>query len=161
MTDDGRALAFYNQDGIILRAGALGEDDGLVEVSFTFLDLAKRNDQLLISIAALHMVLTEDVGADFVFSSYTLQRVVMAAERLDRDVQERLVDAVVGIRARMGLVYRLADEHFYVDGNGGALHTSDDPALEPYRVTDGFGQAFVEAFSAEYRATTPGISAPP
>jgi hypothetical protein len=151
---DDSGLAFYNQNGIILRSAVLA-DEAFVELSFTFLDLEKRNDQLLISIAALHMVLHEDLGVDYVFSSFTLQRVVLHTKDLDREAERRLIDAVVGIRARMGLVYRLADELFYVDGNGGPLETNTDPSLEPYQVTDGFGRAFVEAFSREYRATTP------
>jgi hypothetical protein len=153
MSDEG-GMSFYNRDGIILRARVLDDPD-FVELSFTFLDLAQRNDQLLISIAALHMVLTEDMGVDYVFSSWTLQRCVVRATDFDQDTQDRLAAAVVGIRARMGLVYRLADELFYVDGNGGALVSNTDPSLETYKVTDGFGQAFVVAFSREYRATTP------
>lgn len=144
-------LSFYNLDGIVLRADPQ-EDDEFVEVAFTYLIPRELDDQLLISIAAMHMVLTEDLDIDYVFSSYTLQRCVMRASDLHAETQRRLAEAVVGVRARMGLVSRLAEELFYVEGNGGALHTNRDPDLEPYKVTDGFGQAFVEAFSREYRA---------
>src|SRR5262245_35488729 len=105
---DSDGYAFYNLDGIVLRS-APKEDDRFIEVAFTYLIPSDLDDQLLISIAAMHMVLTEDLGIDYVFSSYTLQRCVMHAPELTLDAQRRLAEAVVGARRNMGLVYRLAD----------------------------------------------------
>jgi hypothetical protein len=153
VSDDG-VLSFYNLNGIILRSTTQA-DPNFAEVAVTIDSLRQLDDQLLVTIAAAHMALTDDLGVDYVFSDYSLQRFVLRAARLDRDGRAHLADTVVGVRGRMGLVSRLAEELFYVDGHGGPLVTSSDPALEPYRVTEGFGQEFVEAFSREYRATSP------
>jgi len=143
-------MAFYNRNGIILRETPQ-EDKAFVEVEFKFLDLKKLNDQLLISIAAMYMIFKEDLKTDYVISAWSHQQCVLRATGFDLAAKQKLIDAVVGIRARMGLVYRLADEYFYREDKGGILPTNNDPELERYRVTDCFGKAFVEAFSQEFR----------
>lgn len=152
MSDD-PGVSFYNQDGIVIRAATL-DDDRFVQLAFAFWDVRSSNDQMFITTAALHMVLTEDLGIDFVFSSHTQQRCVLRAAALDDALEDRLSAVVVDIREHhMGRLQRLVEQLVYADDSrGGALHTSDDPELEVHRVTDGVGQAFVEAFSREYRA---------
>jgi len=147
-------LPFFAEEGFVLRWGPL-DDDAFAELSIEFANLPDPADQMLISIAALFMALREDRVINYVFSSYTLQRVVLRTADMSGDVEQGLVDTIRAIRDRMSLLDRFADEYFYVDGNGGPLRTGDDPALVPFRVTEGYGQAFVEAFSAELRKPLP------
>jgi hypothetical protein len=147
---DQAAVDFYNLDGTILSARVL-PDEEFTELAFELHGFEDLNTAMLISIAAMRMVLHDDLGIDYVFSSHTQQRIVLRSGFVDRDLQRRLVEAVLGIRRNLGLLFRVAEREYYVEDNGGELATNSDPDLVPYQVTRGIGQAFVESFSREYR----------
>lgn len=138
----------YYQNGIILQKTILEPLD-FIQLEFQFTDLKQLNDQLLVSIAAMYMVFKKQ-SINYVVSSYTLQKFVLYTIDFTTEKESELIETILGIISHMGLVHRLAEEMFYVDGKGGILETNTDDVLGEFQVTACYGASFLKEFSNEF-----------
>lgn len=138
----------YCQNGIIFQRTMLESLD-FIELELQFTDLKQLNDQLLVSIAAMYLVFKKQ-NINYVVSSHTLQKFVLYAIDFTTEKESELIETILGIISHMGLVHRLAEELFYVEGKGGILETNTDDVLGEFQVTACYGASFLKEFSNEF-----------
>ena len=144
-----RRTTFYNRNGIIIQKNILDNND-FVELEIKFSRLMELNGQLLLSILTFYLVLKKELNIDYVMSSWTHQKCVLRNDRLNEDTVKHLIDKLLAVKDRLGLVYRFADDYFYVDGNGGYIDTNNDFELVRYEVAKCLGKKFAEKFEEAF-----------
>ena len=127
------------------------DDSEFVELEIAFARQVELNAQLLMSILTFYLVLKESLQINYVMSSWTHQKCVLRSSQLSEEVIELLIKNLLAIKDRLGLVYRYADDYYYVEGNGGYIETNSDIDLRRYEVTSCLGRKFAEKFTEAFR----------
>jgi hypothetical protein len=134
------STAIYGENGVIIRYQPVDDDAVEVEIDYLFLN---RTHALLYGLAALYLAFVRALGIEFVLSSHTGLKAVVAASDFDERAQHTLIRAVELVRRHDADIIGDSRTFYFVD-DPGVLNTNPSGSLARYKEADFRGQYFVE-----------------
>jgi hypothetical protein len=146
------SAAIYGEDGVIIRHRAVGDAATEVEIDYLFIN---RTHAMLYGLAAWYLAFVRALGLEFVLSSATGLKAVLATADFDARAQQTLIRAVELVRRYDADIIGDSRTFYFVD-DPGILETNPSGSLAAYKEADFRGQYFVETLGR----TLPSIDAP-
>ena len=134
------STAIYGENGVIIRYRPVADDAVEVEIDYLFIN---RTHALLYGLAEFYLAFTRELGIEFVLSSYTGLKAIVASKDFDERAQQTLIRAVEFVRQHDAEIIGDSRNYYFVD-QPGILETNPSGSLAAYREAPFKGKRFVE-----------------
>lgn len=139
-------MELYNFNGVIIEQHQ--QEGGFCEVALTLLS-TKPEDALLFSLASFYLAFYDPIKIDFVFNSFTRQRLILRAQDFTPNAGDRLIRAVLKTREEAAILFGLATPLFHHNPNKGTVQTSRLSSLQPYQKAEFSGFLLFKTFAED------------
>jgi len=134
------STAIYGENGVIIRYRPVTDDAVDVEIDYLFIN---HTHAMLYGLAAFYLAFARALAIEFVLSSYTGLKAVVALEDFDDRAQRTLIRAVEVVRQHDAEILGDSRNYYFVD-EPGILETNPSGSLSAYKEAPFKGKRFVE-----------------